>query len=66
VAFQYKHVVLVGATSGTRKATTDCLITTGSKVAAVGQRKDGLEEFVKKCGLAKTAPFNIDDGDKIP
>jgi NADP-dependent 3-hydroxy acid dehydrogenase YdfG len=68
MAFQYKHVLLVGATSGIGKAMADRLIKAGSKVTVVGRRKDRLDEFVEKHGQekAKAAPFDIADRDKIP
>ena len=45
MAFPYKHVLLIGATSGIGKAMAERLVAEGVKVTAVGRRKDALEEF---------------------
>lgn len=67
MAFPYKHVVVVGATSGIGKAMADRLIEGGAKVTAVGRRKDRLQEFVKKHGeeKAQAEPFDILNHEQI-
>ncbi|KAL9583098.1 MAG: hypothetical protein Q9203_005219, partial [Teloschistes exilis] len=61
--FQYKTVLMVGATSGIGAAMADRLIHEGSKVIAVGRRQDKLDDFVSKHGSAKAgaAKFDITD-----
>ena len=61
--FQYKHVLMIGATSGIGAAMADRLIQEGSKVIAVGRRQDRLEDFVRKHGIdkASAAKFDITD-----
>jgi NADPH:quinone reductase-like Zn-dependent oxidoreductase len=68
MAFPYKHVVMIGATSGIGKAMAERLIQAGSKVTVVGRRKERLEEFVQKHGHSKSTavPFDIGNLDKIP
>ena len=38
MAFQYQHVLMIGATSGIGAAMADRLIDAGAKVMAVGRR----------------------------
>ncbi len=66
--FQYKKVLLVGATSGIGKALADRLISEGSHVIAVGRRQQNLDEFVAQHGKTKVSsmPFDIANLDKIP
>ncbi|KAF2190157.1 short-chain dehydrogenase/oxidoreductase [Zopfia rhizophila CBS 207.26] len=68
MAFPYKHVCLVGATSGIGRAMADRLIAEGVKVTAVGRRQDRLNEFVKEHGKTKASSlaFDISDLDQIP
>lgn len=63
MAFPYKHVLLVGATSGIGRAMADRLIQAGIKVTAVGWRKQRLEEFVEKYGEEKASAMNYDVSD---
>jgi NADP-dependent 3-hydroxy acid dehydrogenase YdfG len=66
--FQYKHVLMVGATAGIGRAMAERLIQEGSKVTVVGRRKERLDEFVTKYGekKAQSAPFDISKLDEIP
>ncbi|KUJ13967.1 oxidoreductase [Mollisia scopiformis] len=61
MAFPYKHVVLIGATSGVGKGMAESLVESGVKVTAVGRRQDRLNEFVNKYGKDKAdgAVFDI-------
>lgn len=61
--FQYKNILMIGATSGIGAAMADRLIQEGSKVIAVGRRRDRLDEFVRKHGKdrANAARFDITD-----
>ena len=66
--FQYKHVLMVGATAGIGRAMAERLVQEGSKVTVVGRRKERLDEFVTKYGeeKAQSAPFDISRLDEIP
>jgi short-subunit dehydrogenase involved in D-alanine esterification of teichoic acids len=59
--FQYKKILLIGATSGTGKALAERFIKEGSYVIAIGQRKERLEELVHRFGHEKVSavPFDI-------
>ncbi|OAF60565.1 hypothetical protein VC83_03294 [Pseudogymnoascus destructans] len=60
MTFPYKHVLLIGATSGIGKAMVERLIAEGVKVTGVGRRKDALEEFENAHpGLARGAALDI-------
>ncbi|KAH8897122.1 NAD(P)-binding protein [Thozetella sp. PMI_491] len=61
--FQYKRILLVGATAGIGAAMADKLIQEGAKVIAVGRRQDRLDAFVEKHGkeYAGSARFDITD-----
>ncbi|KAL8707744.1 MAG: hypothetical protein Q9220_007264 [cf. Caloplaca sp. 1 TL-2023] len=66
--FPYKRVLVIGATSGIGEALASRIIQEGSKVIAVGRRKEKLEDFVHKHGKDKATavPFDITEMDKIP
>lgn len=66
--FQYKKIVVIGATSGIGLALADRMIKEGASVIAVGRRKEKLEEFVHSHGKDKASavPFDITELDKIP
>lgn len=68
MAFPYKHVLLIGATSGIGKAMADKLLSSGVHVTAVGRRKDRLDEFISAHGLEKasSAVFDIANLNGIP
>lgn len=61
MGFQYKKVLLIGATSGIGKALAERFIEEGSYVIAVGRRKEKLEELIHKYGHDKVSavPFDI-------
>ncbi|KAL8730551.1 MAG: hypothetical protein Q9166_004005 [cf. Caloplaca sp. 2 TL-2023] len=61
--FQYKHVLLIGATSGIGGAMADRLVEEGSKVIAVGRRQDRLDDFVRKHGQSKAGAVRFDLSD---
>ncbi|KAH7077181.1 hypothetical protein FB567DRAFT_608145 [Paraphoma chrysanthemicola] len=46
MSFPYKHVLLIGATSGIGKAMADHFITQGIAVTAVGRRQERLDAFL--------------------
>ena len=66
--FQYKKVLVVGATSGIGEALADRMISEGAIVIAVGRRKEKLEEFVHRHGKDKASavPFDITEIENIP
>ncbi|OCL01224.1 oxidoreductase [Glonium stellatum] len=68
MAFPYRHVLLIGATSGIGKGMADRFIEAGVKVTVVGRRKERLEEFVSRHGESKAGamPFDIGNRDQIP
>lgn len=63
MSFPYKHVLLIGATSGIGKGMADQLARSGVKVTAVGRRKERLDAFVSEHGskVAAAAPLDIGD-----
>ena len=68
MSFPYKHVVMVGATSGIGRAMTIRLMHEGAKVTMVGRRLDRLEAFAHEHGKEKVsiAPLDIGDIPAIP
>ncbi|MCJ1240432.1 hypothetical protein MMC14_008435 [Varicellaria rhodocarpa] len=68
MSFQYKRVLVIGATSGIGEALASRFVAEGSNVIVVGRRKEKLEEFVHKHGKDKSTavPFDITELDKIP
>ncbi|KAE8443121.1 hypothetical protein EG329_002365 [Mollisiaceae sp. DMI_Dod_QoI] len=68
MAFSYKHVVVIGATSGIGKGMADRLVESGMKVTAVGRRVDRLNDFIKQHGDSKASgvSFDISEYQKAP
>lgn len=68
MSFPYKHVLLVGATSGIGKAMAERLIKEGVKVTVNGRRKDRLDAFVKEHGedKASSIAYDISDTQNAP
>ena len=66
--FQYKKVLVIGATSGIGHALASRFVQEGSYVIVVGRRKEKLEEFVHEHGKEKSSavPFDITQLEKIP
>ncbi|KAH7111815.1 hypothetical protein B0J11DRAFT_598463, partial [Dendryphion nanum] len=60
MSFGYKHVLLVGATSGIGAAMADKLVLEGAKVIAVGRRQERLDAFVQKHGPEKASAVKYD------
>lgn len=60
MSFQYKTVLVLGATSGIGEALAERIIENGSFVIAVGRRQEKLDAFVKKHGHAKAASIKFD------
>ncbi|KAJ5383470.1 Glucose/ribitol dehydrogenase [Penicillium concentricum] len=63
MVFPYKHVLLVGGTSGIGRALADRLIQAGIKVTTVGRRKHRLDEFIAKHGEEQASGINYDVSD---
>ncbi|KAG8528501.1 uncharacterized protein KY384_007419 [Bacidia gigantensis] len=65
MGFQYKTVLMVGATSGIGAAMADRLVHEGAKVIAVGRRQDRLDAFIQKHGSEKASSkkFDVTDQD---
>ncbi|KAF7161342.1 hypothetical protein CNMCM5623_006956 [Aspergillus felis] len=60
MAFPYKKVLLVGATSGIGRALAGSLVEHGCFVIAVGRRQELLDSFVQEYGADKAASFSLD------
>ena len=67
-SFPFKHVLMVGATSGIGNAMANRLVKEGVKVTAVGRRQDRLDAFVSEYGhdKASSETFDIADTQGIP
>src|ERR1700712_2309424 len=68
MTFQYKKVLVIGATSGIGWALAERLVSNGSKVIISGRRKERLDELEAKLGSDKSSSvaFDITDLEKIP
>jgi NADP-dependent 3-hydroxy acid dehydrogenase YdfG len=68
MSIPYKHVLIIGATSGIGKAMADQFISHDVKVTAVGRRQERLDDLVSQHGSAKVSviPFDIVKLDEIP
>lgn len=55
MTFPYKHILLIGATSGIGKAMADRFISENIQVTAVGRRQERLDEFVSTHGSNKAS-----------
>lgn len=64
MVFQYKRVLLVGATAGIGAAMADKLIEEGAKVIAVGRRQERLDAFVAKHGSERASAIRYDITDR--
>ncbi len=66
--FQYKTVLVVGATSGIGLALAEKMIENGSHVIAVGRRQENLRSLVQKHGRERVSSvqFDITDLAGIP
>ncbi|KAH8895213.1 NAD(P)-binding protein [Thozetella sp. PMI_491] len=60
MSFQYKRILLVGATSGIGAGMAARFVEEGSKVIVVGRRQDRLDAFVNKYGPEKSASIRFD------
>lgn len=64
MAFQYKQILMIGATSGIGAGMANRLVQEGSKVIAVGRRQDRLDEFVSRHGKEKASAVKFDITDR--
>ncbi|KAJ5085683.1 hypothetical protein N7532_010454 [Penicillium argentinense] len=60
MAFPYKKIIILGATSGIGHTLAERLIQNGSFVIAVGRRKENIDLFVQKHGPARAAGIQFD------
>ena len=67
-SFSFKHVLMVGATSGIGHSMANRLVKEGIKVTAVGRRQDRLDAFVAEHGKEKASreTFDIANTKAIP
>lgn len=68
MSFPYKHVLLIGATSGIGQGMADRLLEANIEVTAVGRRQERLDAWVQKHGAdrAHGVAFDISQLDAIP
>ncbi|GCB24978.1 uncharacterized oxidoreductase YkvO [Aspergillus awamori] len=68
MAFPYKKILLIGATSGIGRALGASLIQHGRFVIAVGRRQENLDRFVQEHGTENAAgiQFDINKLNEIP
>ncbi|PWY65406.1 oxidoreductase [Aspergillus eucalypticola CBS 122712] len=68
MTFPYKHVLLIGATSGIGLAMANKMLEHGIRVTAVGRRKERLDAWVQENGPEKaySVVFDISKLDAIP
>ncbi|KAL9132520.1 MAG: hypothetical protein Q9175_006307 [Cornicularia normoerica] len=62
--FQYKRILMIGATSGIGAAMADRFVQEGSKVIAVGRRQDRLDDFFRRHGKDKASAVKFDITDR--
>ncbi|KAJ5119761.1 hypothetical protein N7448_010430 [Penicillium atrosanguineum] len=68
MTFPYKHVLLIGATSGIGYAMANKMLEQNIQVTAVGRRKERLDAWVQESGSEKAhgKVFDISNLDAIP
>ncbi|KAJ5848358.1 hypothetical protein N7455_012315 [Penicillium solitum] len=68
MAFGYKKVLIIGATSGIGKALADKVVQNGSKLIVAGRRKENLDEIVQRYGTDKVSAkaFDVMQLEQIP
>ncbi|KAL5356581.1 hypothetical protein BJX96DRAFT_171744 [Aspergillus floccosus] len=66
--FDYKKVLVIGATSGIGKALASRLVANGTAIIIAGRRKENLDEFVEQHeeGKVSSKVFDIMKLDQIP
>lgn len=60
MAFGYKKVLIIGATSGIGKTLADKVVQNGSKLIVAGRRKENLDEIVQRYGSDKVSAKAFD------
>lgn len=60
MAFPYKKILILGATSGIGLILAERLIAHGCFVIGVGRRKENLDAFIQKHGEDKAAVMQFD------
>ena len=68
MSFQYKKILVIGATSGIGQALAARFVKEGSKVIVSGRRQERLDAFVKEHGRDKASaePLDITKLNLIP
>ncbi|CAG8022040.1 unnamed protein product [Penicillium salamii] len=68
MAFPYKKVLIIGATSGIGKTFADKVIQNGSKLIAAGRRKENLKDITQQYGSDKVSVkvFDVMQLEQIP
>lgn len=68
MTFPYRHVLLIGATSGIGLAMADKMLEHNIQVTAMGRRQDRLDAWVQQNGADKAhgVAFDISQIDAIP
>ncbi|KAL6237411.1 hypothetical protein BDW75DRAFT_228764 [Aspergillus navahoensis] len=68
MSLPYKHILVIGATSGIGRAMAERFVENGAKVTVVGRRKERLDAFVSKYGedKAQSMVFDITQTDRAP
>jgi NADP-dependent 3-hydroxy acid dehydrogenase YdfG len=60
MAFPYKTVLIIGATSGIGKTLAEKVVQNGSKLIVAGRRKENLEQIVQQYGADKVSAKTFD------
>lgn len=60
MAFPYKNVLIIGATSGIGKALADKLVRNGTPTIIAGRRQENLDKFIHQHGRDKVKSKVID------
>lgn len=58
--FPYKHVLVIGATSGIGLALAERMLSKGIKIIAVGRRQEKLDELQQTHGKDQVSTFAFD------
>jgi NADP-dependent 3-hydroxy acid dehydrogenase YdfG len=60
MSFQYRKVLIIGASSGIGYGIAERLIEKGSRVIVLGRRKEKLDGFIQKYGEEKVTSITFD------
>lgn len=65
MSFDYKKVLVIGATSGIGKALAEKLVDNGISVIVAGRRQENLNEFAQRYGSDKKVQAKVFDALKL-